>query len=211
MVSRLAFGRTWKGAVAVAAANVLVSVTAVIGYEAAYPDPVDRVTLARSIGSNPGLTALFGETRSLETIAGFTEWRVVLMLAVVGAVWAIFAVTRILRGEEDEGRAEVIRAGPITPSGATRASLLGIAATTGLMLLVTSIGMALGAAGQSDEVTAGDGSSRTAAVQIDGLDLAGIRALYAGSAGGTGFDLAWAVDDEGRPVRDMALRRSVED
>ncbi len=147
MVSRLAFGRTWKGAVAVAAANVLVSVTAVIGYEAAYPDPVDRVTLARSIGSNPGLTALFGETRSLETIAGFTEWRVVLMLAVVGAVWAIFAVTRILRGEEDEGRAEVILAGPITPSGATRASLLGIAATTGLMLLVTSIGMALGAAG----------------------------------------------------------------
>jgi polyether ionophore transport system permease protein len=147
MVSRLALRRTWKGAVAVAVANVLVTVTAVIGYVAAYPDPADRVTLARSIGSNPGLTALFGETRSLETVAGFTEWRVVLVLALVGAVWAIFAVTRILRGEEDEGRAEVVLAGPITRPGATRASLLGISASTGLMLLVCVLGMTLGTGG----------------------------------------------------------------
>jgi ABC-2 type transport system permease protein len=131
----------------VGAANVLVTVTAVIGYVAAYPDPADRVTLARSIGSNPGLTALFGQTRALETVAGFTEWRVVLVLSLVGAVWAIFAVTRILRGEEDEGRADVVLAGPITRTGATRASLLGIAASLGLMLLVSVVGMAVGAAG----------------------------------------------------------------
>jgi ABC-2 type transport system permease protein len=148
MVSWLAIRRTWKGAVAVAVSNVLVTVTAVIGYVAAYPDPEDRVTLARSIGSNPGLTALFGETRSLESVAGFTEWRVVLVLALVGAVWAFFGVTRILRGEEDEGRAEVVLAGPITRPGATLASLLGIAASTGLLLLVTVVGLAIGTGGE---------------------------------------------------------------
>lgn len=33
-----------------------------------------------------------------------------------------------------------------------------------------------------------------------GLNLEQIRAKYAGSAGGTGYDLAWAIDDEGQPV-----------
>ena len=33
-----------------------------------------------------------------------------------------------------------------------------------------------------------------------GVDLAGIRGLYQGSAGGTGYDLAWAQDNQGIPV-----------
>lgn len=36
--------------------------------------------------------------------------------------------------------------------------------------------------------------------------LAGIRSLYAGSGGGTGFDLAWAVDDARQPVSLDAVR-----
>lgn len=35
---------------------------------------------------------------------------------------------------------------------------------------------------------------------FDGLGLAGIRNLYAGSGGGTGYDLGWARDAQGQPV-----------
>jgi len=144
LVAQLTWRRTWKGAAAVGSANVLVTVTAVLGYAAAYPDPADRVTLARSIGSNPGLNALFGETRALETMAGFTEWRVVLALALVGAIWGLFATTRVLRGEEDAGRAEVVLAGPVTRKGAAAATLAGLVAVWLLCTAVTVIGLVAG-------------------------------------------------------------------
>lgn len=38
------------------------------------------------------------------------------------------------------------------------------------------------------------------AADFEGKDMAGIRALYAGSAGGAGFDLAWARDGNGQAV-----------
>ncbi len=147
VVTRLTIRRTWRGGLAVAAAVVLVTVTAVIGYVAAYPDPADRVTLASSIGANPGLTALFGETRQLETVAGFTEWRVVLILAVTAAVWALFAVTRVLRGEEDTGRADILLAGPVTRTGATMAALTGLGLVLATALVLSALGLAVGAGG----------------------------------------------------------------
>lgn len=38
------------------------------------------------------------------------------------------------------------------------------------------------------------------ATDFDGLGLPEMRTLYAGSAGGAGYDLAWAIDEQGNPV-----------
>lgn len=65
----------------------------------------------------------------------------------------------------------------------------GQAAILATLLLALNPAMALGAAGQSDEVTAGDGSSRTAAVQIDGRVLIRVR----GFAGYTAAERAGEI------------------
>lgn len=43
------------------------------------------------------------------------------------------------------------------------------------------------------------------ATDFDGLGLDGIRQLYAGSAGGAGYDLGWAQDVSGQPVELSAV------
>jgi ABC-2 type transport system permease protein len=199
LVAQLTWRRTWKGATGVGAANVLVTVTAVIGYAAAYPNPADRVGLARSIGSNPGLTALFGETRALETMAGFTEWRVVLALALVGAIWAMFATTRVLRGEEDAGRAEVVLAGPVTRRGAAAATLAGLVAVWLLCTSVTVIGLVAGSGrdlGPGPAALLGLTLTAPAAVMIGvgavTSQLAGTRRRATGTAAAL-LGLAYAV------------------
>ena len=166
---RLTLRRTWVGAVAVAVAIVVVTATAVIGYVAAYPDPADRLVLARSIGSNPGMSALFGETRALETVAGFTEWRVLLVLALVAAIWALFAATRVLRGEEEAGRTEIVLAAPMTRTGALLATLAALAIALALLATVAIGGLV---------VTIGPDVGRGPAAAL-GVALVGVAAIMA--------------------------------
>lgn len=115
------------------------------GYVVAYPDEADRTIVATSIGGNPGLAALFGEPRALETIAGFTEWRVLGVMPLVAAVWGVLAGTAALRGEEDAGRWDMLLSGPISRREATIGALLGLAQTAAVLALTTIAGsLALG-------------------------------------------------------------------
>lgn len=114
-------------------------------YLAAYPSQLQRQTLARSLDSNVGLAALFGRTRSVDTIGGFAAWRSLGLLIVVGGCWGVLTGARLVRGEEDAGRWELLLAGRITR---TRAALAGLAAAAGLVLvlfLITAAGTLLGA------------------------------------------------------------------
>ncbi len=174
------------GAVAVAASMVLVTYTAVVGYVAAFPDPADRLGLATSIGSNPGMEALFGQARGLETVAGFTEWRVLLVLSVVGAIWALFASVRVLRGEEDAGRTEIVLAAPLTRTGATRATVAGLALVVALLTGLAAAGLVLVT---GSEIRAGGAA-------FLGLTLGAVPAVMAGS----GALLSQLVDTRRRAV-----------
>lgn len=128
-----------------------------LGYATTYPTPAARAKLASSFGTNPGLAALIGPARRLDTVAGFTSWRASGVLTVVGAVWGLFIATRLLRGEEDAGRWELILSGPVTRRGAFVQALGGLGA--GLLSLWAVTAVLTAASGRSAKVNFSAGGS----------------------------------------------------
>jgi ABC-2 type transport system permease protein len=111
---------------------VLVTVEAFLR---AYPTLEQRMQLARSLQP---FTILLGVPRHAETAAGFTTWRVLTAVDVVGAIWGLLASTGALRGAEEDGRWELLLAGPVTRRRAAAAVLLGLCGALAAMYLVTA-------------------------------------------------------------------------
>ena len=172
----------------------LLTVSSAAGYRSTYETVAERLRLARTLGSNAGLQAIFGHAYRLDTVGGFTAWRAGGLLALAGGIWGLLAGTRLMRGEEEEGRLELVLAGALRPSRAAAVALvtLGIAAFT--VFLGATIGALLGGSG-SDGWSAAQsvycGMAFTMPVvmfmAVGALwsQLAGTRRLAAALAGGT--------------------------
>jgi ABC-2 type transport system permease protein len=113
-------------------------VGSVSGYAATYKTAASRAKLARSLETNAGIRALLGPAHHLDTVAGFGAWRALGVLSLVGAAWAILASTRLLRGEEEAGRWELLLAGQTTRRRASAQGLAGLAAGWCVLLAVTA-------------------------------------------------------------------------
>lgn len=103
-------------------------VSSALGYASAYKTPAARAGFAAAFEHSVALSALIGPAHRLATVAGFTVWRCLGVFSVVGAVWGLLTATRLLRGEEDQGRWEPLLAGPTTRRAATGRALLGLGA-----------------------------------------------------------------------------------
>jgi ABC-2 type transport system permease protein len=88
-----------------------------------YPTLAERMQLAHSMQA---FMILIGQGHHLETVAGFTSWRLMTTSSIIGAIWALRTSTGLLRGEEDAGRWELLLAGPTTPRRATIQALFGL-------------------------------------------------------------------------------------
>ncbi len=95
-------------------------------YVSAYKTQAERNALAKSFTSSGGLNALVGPVHQLNTVAGYTEWKSVGILTVLGAIWALLLSTKLLRGEEDAGRWELLLAGQTTRRGAAIQAMVGL-------------------------------------------------------------------------------------
>ncbi|HVC69104.1 MAG TPA: ABC transporter permease subunit, partial [Acidimicrobiales bacterium] len=108
-------------------------------YLSSYPTPASRQNLVASFGSNSALAALFGPAHELQTVAGFTAYKVLGFLSIVGGVWGLLTGTRLLRGEEDAGRWELLLAGQTTRRAAAGQALTGLGAGLGALFFLTAL------------------------------------------------------------------------
>jgi ABC-2 type transport system permease protein len=99
-----------------------------ISYTTIYKTKAQRDALAAAYGSNKATSALFGPAPQLQTVAGFTVFKISMTVIILGAVWGLLTSTRLLRGEEDNGRWEILLAGQTTRRGAAIQALGGLGA-----------------------------------------------------------------------------------
>lgn len=115
------------------------TVSSALGYAAAYKTPAARARAAATFATNSGIDALIGRAQDVQTVVGFTVWRSVGVLSIIGAVWGILASTRLLRGEEEAGRWELLLAGRTTRGGAAGQAMVGVAAGAAALFTLTSV------------------------------------------------------------------------
>jgi ABC-2 type transport system permease protein len=128
----------------------VVVASSAVSYTRIYKSPSERLHLAAAFVSNNAGRALFGPAAQLQTVPGFTEFKSLMTLMILGALWGLLTATRLLRGEEDAGRWELLLGGHTTRSAATIQGVIGLAA--GLTTLWTITAVITVAAGQFSNV-----------------------------------------------------------
>jgi ABC-2 type transport system permease protein len=110
-----------------------------VSYTRVYPTQAARDALAAAYGANKATSALFGPAPQLQTVAGFTAFKISMTLLLLGAVWGLLTSTRLLRGEEDDGRWELLLAGQTTRRRAAAQALAGLGAGACALWALTAI------------------------------------------------------------------------
>lgn len=191
-IARLIFRQQRRGAVAWGSVFGLFVWVSAYGYATAYPTAKDRASIMQTLGANKGIRALFGPARALDTVNGFTTWRCAMLFGAIGAVWGLLVATKVVRLEEETGRAELLFAGPVTRRSGLVAQMLGVAATVGaLFVTVATWFVAVGLLGDYFSFTAGvwfavvacAGAIVFAALGLVTAQLAASRRVAAGMAG----------------------------
>ena len=116
-----------------------------------YPTVADRTRLVQTMGSSVGLQAIFGPSPMIDTPGGYMAAHAVGIFGIIiGAVWGLLAGTRLLRGEEEAGRWEVLLTGPVTRLRAAAGAVAGLGMGLLTLWAVTAASyLAIGASPQA--------------------------------------------------------------
>ena len=91
-------------------------------FRSAYPDEASRQQLLE-LSTSTVVRMMQGVPGAVDTAGGFAVWDGGWMLMIIVGCWALLTATRLTRGEEDSGRAELVLSQPLTARQALGAHL----------------------------------------------------------------------------------------
>ena len=113
-------------------------------FKEGYPDEASRAALTMW-GRDPGIRMMAGQPIAVETVGGFAVWDAGLYLTLILGAWALTTATRVLRGDEEHGRSDLLLAGPIRSGRALAAQFLVLFG--GCVLVGAAVGLGLAGSG----------------------------------------------------------------
>lgn len=170
-VTRRAFKQVWVGAVVWALVFGGTAATSALSYVSSFPDRASRLRIAATTGKDTGMAILLGPVASIDTVGGYTVYKCYVFLTTIGAIWGLLMATRLLRGEEDAGRWQIVLAGGTRAPRATLATLAALGGAVGVVFAGATLLVLL--AGRDPEVGFG-----VADTVIYGLSLSIAPAVF---------------------------------
>jgi len=149
---------------------VFVSAGIVLVFDNLYGDDIERQAIAETM-ENPAMVAMVGPNYGGAdyTTGAMTAHEMLVMTAAIVALMNILLVSRHTRGDEEEGRLELVRALPVGRLSSLMASLLVLTGANVLIAALTGVSMA--------------------ALQVDSVDLHG-SLVFGAALGATGIFFA---------------------
>jgi ABC-2 type transport system permease protein len=146
-------------------------------YAAAFPDQKARHALVASLESAPALGFMAGEIRDAATPASYSIYKSIALVTLMTGIWGILVTTRLLRGQEEDGRLEALLAGRTTKAAAGAQMLIGFGYSIIIAFLIAWA--LIGALGASPQVgmDAGQALLLTLGVFLPGIFFSSLGVL----------------------------------
>ncbi|HEU0266726.1 MAG TPA: ABC transporter permease subunit [Candidatus Saccharimonadaceae bacterium] len=171
------FRQTLRGALIVGLIGGVIMGAQGAAYAAAFPSTASRAKLVSSLDAVPAFNFLSGEVKNAAQPDSYAIYKALPGMVLVTSIWGLMVATRLLRGNEEDGRMELLESGQVTRRQASGWLLVGFGGSIVLAMLVMTVCLAVLGAMPSVKLSLGASVLTTLAAFLPGFVFASVGVL----------------------------------